>query len=133
MNKREIYLRFVTFEMDGRTQSDKGLFTVAYDLSRSETVPNYEVTEISKILVWFEKNLPAPTKFSRKKNVSHRETKGISWIKSSAKELVSNLYALMDVVERHGIHCKVLKTKTPGYVVYEDDFQIVAEPFRKIA
>lgn len=133
MNERDIYLRFVTFEVDGRTESAKGLFSAAYDLLRTETIQEYESAEIKRMLVWFEKNLPTPTKFSRKKNVSQRETKGLSWIKSSATELVSNLYALKEIVERHGIHCEVLKTKTPGYIVYEDDLQVVAEPFRKLA
>lgn len=29
----------------------------------------------------------------------------------------------------YGVFVQVLKTSRPGYVVYEDEFQIVAEPF----
>ena len=40
--------------------------------------------------------------------------------------LPSQLVALL---ERNGVRILALRTKRPGYVVYEDDFQVVAEPF----
>ena len=36
-----------------------------------------------------------------------------------------------DSFERNGIYVKKIRTDRPGYVVYEDDWQLVAEPFRK--
>jgi hypothetical protein len=33
-------------------------------------------------------------------------------------------------VERHGRPVRALHTWHPGYVVYEDDYQVVAVPFR---
>jgi hypothetical protein len=38
---------------------------------------------------------------------------------------------MVRVLERHGIYVKKIKTDKPGYLVYEDDWQVVAEPFRK--
>jgi hypothetical protein len=32
------------------------------------------------------------------------------------------------MLESYGINIRVLKTAKPGYIVYEDEFQIVAEP-----
>jgi hypothetical protein len=32
------------------------------------------------------------------------------------------------ILESYGINIRVFKTARPGYLVYEDDFQIVAEP-----
>jgi hypothetical protein len=32
------------------------------------------------------------------------------------------------ILESYGINIRVFKTARPGYIVYEDDFQIVAEP-----
>jgi hypothetical protein len=34
------------------------------------------------------------------------------------------------MLEAHGIHTRRLTTSAPGFVVYEDEFQIVAEAFR---
>jgi hypothetical protein len=36
---------------------------------------------------------------------------------------------LKHILESHGIVVDVIKTNRPGYVVYEDDFQVAAEPF----
>ena len=33
------------------------------------------------------------------------------------------------ILQSHGINVSILKTERVGYVVYEDEFQIVAEPF----
>ena len=33
------------------------------------------------------------------------------------------------MLENHGVHVRNLKAKRVGYVVYEDEHQIVAQPF----
>jgi hypothetical protein len=33
------------------------------------------------------------------------------------------------LLERHDVPVRMIKTTRPGYVVYEDNFQIVAVPF----
>jgi hypothetical protein len=68
-------------------------------------------------------------KFSRKKNSSHKNTIGISWIKAENNELSKRLWELKQLVEMEGIQIEVIKTERQGYIVYEDDFQVVAEPF----
>jgi hypothetical protein len=37
---------------------------------------------------------------------------------------------MVRIFEDRGINIRVLKTNKPGYIVYEDEFQIVAEPVR---
>lgn len=124
-----MYLRFVIAEIDSRSQSLKGIFTVGYDLLRDRELEIYEEEEIKTLLAYFQKMLPIPTKFSRKKKKPDEDTRGISWIKSENTELVTKLYELKNIVERHGYFVETIKSKTPGYVVYEDEFQVVAEPF----
>jgi hypothetical protein len=33
------------------------------------------------------------------------------------------------ILEQHSVCVRVLKTDRPGYIVYEDEHQVVAEPF----
>lgn len=40
------------------------------------------------------------------------------------------MWALARVLRTHGVAIKMLKTSRPGYIVYEDEFQVCAEPFR---
>lgn len=36
------------------------------------------------------------------------------------------------MLENHGVAVRMLKADRVGYVVYEDDYQIVAEPFSDV-
>jgi len=53
----------------------------------------------------------------------------ISWFKDTAKEHIAQMYALSRIIEAHGVHIEVLRTNRPGYIVYDDVFQITAEPY----
>lgn len=33
------------------------------------------------------------------------------------------------MVEQAGVYVRVLRTRRPGYIVYDDEYQVVAEPF----
>ena len=39
------------------------------------------------------------------------------------------MYALVHILETYDVAVDVLRTKRPGYVVYEDQYQVAAEPF----
>ena len=78
---------------------------------------------------WLETNLPVPARFARKRNVSHRHTHGISWLRSSATDAIRYLRAISDIAQRHDYPVEVVQTERPGYIVYEDQWQVVAEPF----
>lgn len=40
------------------------------------------------------------------------------------------MHEIADLLAEHGIHARMIQTDRPGYVVYEDAYQVVAEPFR---
>jgi hypothetical protein len=67
---------------------------------------------------------PRQGPFYRKKN------KTISWFKDSAEEHRSRVRDLVAILRNHGLIVHMLKTDRVGYVVYEDKYQIVAEPFK---
>ena len=51
------------------------------------------------------------------------------WFKSSATEHIGRIYELVHILEQRGIYVRVFTTDRPGYIVYEDAHQVVAEPF----
>lgn len=115
---------------DERTNKQIGIFTLTYNLLDQNDLPNYEEVELRQLLNWFKANLKIPTKFSRKSN-SNKTTKGISWIKESSQDCVKNLWKMKNILSNHDIIIEVIRTEKPGYIVYEDSNQIVAEPFRE--
>lgn len=38
--------------------------------------------------------------------------------------------SLQQILEAHGIRVEIIRTDRPGYIVYEDAYQIAAEPFQ---
>lgn len=50
-----------------------------------------------------------------------------------AAEHIAKMYALIQVLEAHGVSVDILRTERPGYIVYEDEFQVAAEPFKETA
>jgi hypothetical protein len=124
-----VFLRFESAQVDERTGQPTGLLTHAYRLLRSDALTSAEADELRALIDWIERNVPVPARFARKRNVSHKETHGIAWAKGNAVELVAAMRAIAGIAARHDLHVDVVKTDRPGYVVYEDSWQVVAEPF----
>lgn len=50
------------------------------------------------------------------------------WFKSSATEHLAKIHEMICILEQHNIYVKIYKERHPGYIVYEDEHQVVAEP-----
>jgi hypothetical protein len=46
-----------------------------------------------------------------------------------AVQHIRNVHEIAALLDAHGVAVEILSTDRPGYVVYEDGHQIVAEPF----
>lgn len=124
-----MFLRFVGTTLDPRTGQAAGLLTIAYDLRDSGELNAADEIQLHDHLRWIQNTVPIPSRFSRGRNVNHKETHGLSWVKCEAQELMRHLYAIADIAGRYGHTIETIRSDRPGYVVYEDAWQIVAEPF----
>jgi hypothetical protein len=76
------------------------------------------------VRIWSARRFTAAkAPFCRKKN------RALSWFKDTAIDHIAQIRELVAILEDHGVHVQTFKVKRVGYVVYEDDYQIVAEPF----
>ena len=41
------------------------------------------------------------------------------------------MHGMARVLEAHDVMVEILRSERPGYVVYEDEFQVAAEPFHE--
>jgi hypothetical protein len=57
------------------------------------------------------------------------KNRALSWFKDTAIDHIAQIRELVSILENHGVHVRTLKTRRVGYIVYEDEYQIVAEPF----
>jgi hypothetical protein len=126
----DLYLRFVVDDVDDDSQKPLGVFQAIHNLRSKGELSDYECLQDDEIDRWFDKNLPKPTRFTASKPPYYRKkNKAISWFKDTAEEHLSQIRSLAVILENHGVFVHMLKTDRVGYVVYEDEFQVVAEPF----
>jgi len=123
-----MYLRFVIETHDEDSRERQGLFQAVADLRDGGHLSKDEQLIVKGTFRWFNKNLPVPTRFSRSSKRSAKAV-AISWFKPAAAECIQNMQELASILYAHDIPVKVIKTRRPGYIVYEDNYQIVAQPF----
>lgn len=126
-----MFLRFVVLRTSEASGVRDGLFRTAYALLNSSSLSASDQLELADLLNWFESNLATPDRFNRTKSKGHyrRNSHGISWLKTTALDHVARMRRLADLLARQGHASDVIKTDRPGYVIYEDNAQVVAEPF----
>jgi hypothetical protein len=121
-------LRFVTDSRHPPYGHRSGLFQVAYAIWREHRLPELKRAELRALLDWFNDHLEAPERFAASRR-PHAKGTAISWVRASAHEHVSRIRRVAALVEGAGMAVHELRTKRPGYIVYEDTHQVVALPF----
>jgi hypothetical protein len=127
-----VFLRFVVSRFNASSGVREGLFPSAYALRREGLLPSHDREELDTLLTWFDDNLALPDRFNRttSKGYYRRATAGIAWLKPTAVNHVEKMRALASLLGRNGCATEVIESDRPGYVTYEDDVQVIAEPFR---
>jgi hypothetical protein len=125
-------LRFVLPRSHPDTGVEEGIFGVAHELREGSLISVSDRQLLEGLLAWFGANLATPQRFntSKSKGYYRRKTGGISWLKPTATEHIARMRALVAMLEKYGYQVSQITTNRPGYVVFEDDHQVVAEPFR---
>jgi hypothetical protein len=124
-----MFIRFVIHHVDCDSGRRQGLFQALAELEHSGELLMHEQKEYERINMWFRRNLKRPHSFSRSSK-PHAKNVAISWFKSEATEHIANMRVFAQILREHGIEVDELKSERPGYIVYEDQFQVAAEPFK---
>ena len=122
-----MFLRFVTAEIDRDSGVEAGVFVAAYRLWCSDRLPDYEDERLGDIIVWFNRNLRTPSRFSRPPRRSPPRS-AVCWFRPTAREHLAQVHDMVNILEDNGVFVRRIKAPKVGYVVYEDEHQVVAEP-----
>lgn len=126
----KMYIRFVVDNLDCDSGKRQGIFQAIDSLQEEGLLYAYEDVTAKDIRKWFSKYLKKPKSFNRSSK-PHAISKAISWFKPTAKEHIEKMRQLATIIEGHGIHVHTIRTDRPGYIVYEDEYQITAEPYHE--
>ena len=104
---------------------------MAYALLASADLSETDRAVLREHLDWFEAHLPSPARFNRttSKGYYRRSTRGIAWFRDTATECLKRMHAVKEVLEGYGHPVSLVREERVGYIVHEDEFQVIAEPF----
>jgi LPS O-antigen subunit length determinant protein (WzzB/FepE family) len=123
------FIRFVVSQRDEESGYRQGFIHATDELERRKVLSPREAKQLTDVLKWFKQNLPVPDRFTRTRNANHKKKRALSWFKESASVQLQRAHELIVLMDEHGIFVETIRTSRPGYIVYEDEFQVVAEPF----
>lgn len=123
-----MYLRFVVDEKNPSSQKRLGIFHALRYLRDDGELSVEELDLMNQVMDWFAIHLNTPDIFTHS-NRNRSDPKAVSWFKDTANGHISNFRKIVAVLKAHGQNVEMITTDRPGYIVYEDDHQIVAKPF----
>ena len=107
-----------------------GLFTTAFDLLYDPLLPYDEYWALRDLIDWFNKYLKGP--FDYRLKAAWRAQRAICWFKPTAHEYLARAWEMASILERNDVFIRTIKVERTGYVLYEDEAQVLAEPFADI-
>jgi hypothetical protein len=130
-------IRFAGSPIDPHSGQSLGIFQLAARIAREGQLTAEDRASLRAHLRWFNRNLAQPRRFSHHRDGFRRSGSGIwmrepiaiSWFKAAASAHLRHIEGMATLLGRSGVELHELRTRRPGYVVYEDDHQVVAVPF----
>jgi hypothetical protein len=125
-----MYVRFAISERDENSDQGRGVFNAIYDLEERGELEQHELAWFAEVEKWLDAHRRVPTKLTRSRRRSARN-RAICWLKMAAVDHVSRMREAATMLEHHGVPVLELRTERPGYIVYEDEYQVAAIPFER--
>lgn len=127
-----MFIRFVIHQADGSSGRRQGLFQAMAALKRQGVLPAVQEARYEEVRAWFNEHLKVPDRFARASR-AHPQRVALSWFRDTAREHIDKMREIARILDEHDILVDTIQTDRPGYIVYEDEFQVAAEPFRDTA
>ena len=115
------YVRIQGRNLVVNTLTGKGVFGLCMELIRSQKMEQEDADLYMEIDSWFAENLPWPEQCKRQESV-------VCYFKTeNAKEMLKWMKPALWLLDRYNVPYYLVYTNSPGEIVYEDKYQIVAK------
>ncbi|MDH2355662.1 hypothetical protein QCM80_34070 [Bradyrhizobium sp. SSUT112] len=121
---------FVRFVVGGNGENHRwltGIITEARLLHDRGQLAPYQSAWLAETYAWLNVYLPCPP-FS----TSNWGPEAVSWFKDTAEPSIKKMWEIAALLEEYGTAVRLLRSKNPGKIVYEDDFQIVVREWKRL-
>jgi hypothetical protein len=116
------FMRFVLPFTHWSTNCATGIFQGVYQLYDEGRFAEGDAAWLWEEIEWFNRHLPVPR--------SVADPRAVFWFRPDAGEALTRIWAFVRLAECNGVPINVYRTRRPGIVVYSDDYQIAAVPWR---
>jgi hypothetical protein len=117
------YVRLTVDHIHEESHQLAGIFAATYELLDSGRLTASQIEYFDWILEWFHDNLRIPRTLMT--------PRGMFWFKSSATGCIDVVWGLARLLRVHGVDVRMMVTRDPGNIVYEDKHQIAAVARRR--
>ena len=121
-----MFVRFVVGSDGEHHRELTGVVTEARFLRDDSRLSAEEAARLEESYNWLNDHLPVPP-FSSK-----WPRDAVAWFKDDAHDPIARMWDLVHLLEEHGRAVRLLRSKNPGRVLYEDDFQVVVEEWKRL-
>jgi hypothetical protein len=122
-----MFIRFVVGRDDEHHRSLRGVITEAELLRDDALLECYQVSLLDATYDWLNKHLPCPP---FRKGVF--PPSAVCWFKDNAGEPIKKVWEIVALLKEQGVPVRLLKTRKPGRILYEDEYQVVVEQWKQI-
>ncbi len=121
-------IRFIIDKRDPDSGRRQGLFQAARSLRDSGQLSASDDDKLEALLAWFNEHLERPKRLAISPR-PHSKSQALSWFKDSASDHIAKMREFSKILESYGAGVRMIKTDRPGYILYEDEYQVAAYPF----
>ena len=125
-----MYLRFESRLEHGDYKFRFGIFQAAMNLRDNEAVAEYVREAMRQDIDWYKEFLPSPDEdYFLLRRHGRQACLGVCWFKYQATEMIRRAYDMKHRLDAWGYPITVLKSRAPGRIKYQDDYQVVVNPY----
>lgn len=122
-----MFVRFVVGTDSENHRWLKGIINEALRLRDRGRLDPHQQACLDDAHVWLNTHLPVPP-FSR----SDWGPNVVCWFKDTADPSIKKMWEIVALLKENDIAVRLLRSRNPGKIVYEDDFQVVVRQWKHL-
>lgn len=122
-----VFVRFVVGSDGDHHRELTGIVIEARFLREDGRLSAGEAGLLEEAYTWLNDHLPVPPFSTRS-----WPRDAVAWFRDDAHDAIGRMWNLVTLLEEHGRPVRLLRSKNPGRVLYEDDFQVVVEEWKHL-
>jgi hypothetical protein len=123
-----MFIRFVVGSEGEDHRELNGILSQAKHLRNTGVMTAEEEARLEARYDWFNAYLPEPPYDDH----PSWSWDAVSWFKDDALPFITRMWDIVAILEEHGVPVRMLRSRNPGRVVYEDRYQIVVEEWNQL-